>query len=167
MNYACSIGITLVPTHINQVLLNMISTVSTDTTQPASYFEHDADIGVIGRGATLEQAFEAAAQAVFAVITPLDGVRAQTTVSIEFEEADQELALVTWLNLLLGKARELGVVFSRFHLQHRGDKWNGEVSGEKWNDSLERGVEVKGATLTMLAVELTGSTWEARCVVDV
>ena len=145
----------------------MISTVLTDTTQPASYFEHDADIGVIGRGTTLEQAFEAAAQAVFAVITPLDGVRAQTTISIEFEEADQELALVTWLNLLLGKARELGVVFSRFHLQRRGDKWNSVVSGEKWNDSMERGVEVKGATLTMLAVELTGSTWEVRCVVDV
>jgi SHS2 domain-containing protein len=138
-----------------------------DVTSPTSYFEHDADIGVIGRGATLEQAFEAAAQAVFAVITPLDGVRTQTTVSIEFEEADQELALVIWLNLLLGKARELGVVFSRFHLQRRGDKWNGVVSGEKWNDSMERGVEVKGATLTMLAVELTGSTWEVRCVVDV
>jgi SHS2 domain-containing protein len=145
----------------------MASTVSTDTTERSSYFEHDADIGVIGRGATLEQAFEAAAQAVFAVITPLDGVRTQTTVSIEFEEADQELALVIWLNLLLGKARELGVVFSRFHLQRQGDKWNGVVSGEKWNDSMERGVEVKGATLTMLAVELTGSTWEVRCVVDV
>ncbi len=145
----------------------MVSTVLTDTTQPTSYFEHDADIGVIGRGATLEQAFEAAAQAVFAVMTPVDRVHAQTTVSIEFEEADQELALVTWLNLLLGKARELGMVFSRFHLQHQGDKWNGEVSGEKWNDNLERGVEVKGATLTMLSVERAGSTWEARCVVDV
>ena len=145
----------------------MASTVSTDTTERSSYFEHDADIGVIGRGATLEQAFEAAAQAVFAVITPLDGVGTQTTVSIEFEEADQELALVIWLNLLLGKARELGVVFSRFHLQRRGDKWNGVVSGEIWNDSMERGVEVKGATLTMLAVELTGSTCEVRCVVDV
>ncbi len=137
------------------------------TTQPQSYFEHDADIGVIGRGATVEQAFEAAAQAVFAIITPVDAVQPQATVSIEFEEADRELALVIWLNLLLGKARELGMVFSRFHLQHQGNKWNGEVSGEKWNDSLERGVEVKGATLTMLSVKQAGAAWEARCVVDV
>ena len=137
------------------------------TTQPLPYFGHDADIGVIGRGATVEQAFEAAAQAVFAIITPVDAVQPQTTVSIEFEEPDRELALVTWLNLLLGRACELGMVFSRFHLQHHGNKWNGEVSGEKWNDSLERGVEVKGATLTMLSVKQTGSTWEARCVVDV
>lgn len=137
------------------------------TTQPLSYFEHDADIGVIGRGATVEQAFEAAARAVFAIITPVDAVQPQATVSIEFEEADRELALVIWLNLLLGKARELGMVFSRFHLQHQGNKWNGEVSGEKWNDSLERGVEVKGATLTMLSVKQAGAAWEARCVVDV
>jgi SHS2 domain-containing protein len=135
--------------------------------QSPPYFEHDADIGVIGRGATVAQAFEAAAQAVFAIITPVDVVQPQTTVSIEFEEADLELALVTWLNLLLGKSRELGMVFSRFHLRHQGNKWHGEVSGEKWNDSLERGVEVKGATLTMLSVKQTGATWEARCVVDV
>ncbi len=135
--------------------------------QSPPYFEHDADIGIIGRGTTVEQAFEAGAHAVFAIITNLDMVQPKSAVTFEFEEADSEFAFVTWLNLLLGKARELGMVFSRFHLQHQGDKWNGEVSGEKWNDNLERGVEVKGATLTMLAVELTGSTWEARCVVDV
>jgi SHS2 domain-containing protein len=138
-----------------------------NTTSPTSYFEHDADIGVIGRGETVEQAFEAAARAVFAIMTPVDAVKPKTTVLIEFEEADRELALATWLNLLLGKARELDMVFSRFHLQHQGDKWNGEVAGEKWNDGLERGVEVKGATLTMLSVEQADSTWEARCVVDV
>ncbi|MDE2366260.1 MAG: archease, partial [Betaproteobacteria bacterium] len=33
--------------------------------------------------------------------------------------------------------------------------------------SLERGVEVKGATLTMLSVKQAGAIWEARCVVDV
>src|SRR5690348_6833925 len=145
----------------------MVSTASIDTTQPTSYFEHDADIGVIGRGATLEQAFEAAAQAVFAVITPVDRVQAQTTVSIEFEEADQELALVTWLNLLLGKARELGMVFSRFHVQRRENVWSTEALGEKWREVMERGVEVKGATLTMLSVKQTGAMWEVRCIVDV
>jgi SHS2 domain-containing protein len=30
---------------------------------PQAYFEHDADVGVIGRGATPEQAFAAAAAA--------------------------------------------------------------------------------------------------------
>jgi SHS2 domain-containing protein len=131
------------------------------------YFEHDADIGIIGWGTTVEQAFEAAGQAVFGIITNLDAVRQSTAVAIEFEEADPEFALVTWLNLLLGKARELGMVFCRFRVQHQGNNWRTEALGENWRPGLERGVEVKGATLTMLSVEKTGDVWEARCVVDV
>ena len=135
--------------------------------QTRGYFEHDADMGIIGWGDTVEQAFEAAAQAVFGIVTNLDSVESSSVVMIEFEESDPEFALVTWLNLLLGKARELGMVFCRFRVQHQGNHWHMEASGEKWRPDLERGVEVKGATLTMLSVRKTGATWEARCVVDV
>lgn len=136
-------------------------------TSSSPYFQHDADIGIIGRGTTLEQAFEAAAQAVFAIVTDLALVQPSSTLTLEFEETDPELALVTWLNLLLGKAREQGMVFSRFHVQHHGSQWRAEAVGEKWHAGLERGVEVKGATLTMLSVKQTGAMWEARCIVDV
>ncbi len=131
------------------------------------YFEHDADIGIIGRGITIEQSFEAAARAVFAIITNLESVQPSAAVTIEFEESDVELALVTWLNLILGKSRELGMVFSHFYIQHQDDQWYGKMLGEKWRDGLERGVEVKGATLTMLSVKQIGLLWECRCVVDV
>lgn len=136
-------------------------------TSTSPYFQHDADIGIIGRGTTLEQAFEAAAQAVFAIVTDLAQVQPSNTLTLEFEEADPELALVTWLNLLLGKAREQGMIFSRFHVQHQGSQWRAEAVGEKWRAGLERGVEVKGATLTMLSVKQSGTMWEARCIVDV
>ncbi|MBS0484626.1 MAG: archease, partial [Proteobacteria bacterium] len=59
-----------------------------------SYFEHDADIGIIGRGLTVEQSFEAAAHAVFAIITHIEEVQPVTVVAVEFEESDVELALV-------------------------------------------------------------------------
>mgnify|MGYP001584056044 CR=1 FL=1 len=121
----------------------------------SSYFAHDADIGIIGRGLTVEQSFEAAALAVFAIITNLEAVQPATAVVIEFEESDPELALVIWLNLILGKSRELSMVFSHFHIQHQGNQWHGKVLGEKWHDGLERGVEVKGATLAMLAINST------------
>jgi SHS2 domain-containing protein len=133
----------------------------------SSYFEHDADMGIVGCGMTIEQSFEAAAQAVFAIITNLESVQPSTVVTIEFEETDLELALVIWLNLILGKAQELGMVFSRFYIQHQGNQWYAKVMGEKWHDGMERGVEVKGATLTMLSVKQAGPIWEARCVVDV
>lgn len=145
----------------------MNSTSSPQAETNTSYFEHDADIGIIGRGVTIEQSFEAAARAMFAIITNLDAVEPSTVVTIEFEESDTELALVTWLNLILGKAREFGMVFNYFHLEHSNDHWQGELRGEPWRNELERGTEVKGATLTMLSVKQTGGFWEARCVIDV
>lgn len=132
-----------------------------------SYFEHDADVGVVGRGETVEQAFEAAAQAVFAIMTNLDGVQSREEILIEFEEADLEFALVIWINLILGKARESGMVFNDFHLQRNGQQWRARITGEKWRDALERGVEVKGATFTMLSVRQMKGIWVAQCVVDV
>lgn len=131
------------------------------------YFEHDADIGVVGRGATMEQAFERAAAAMFAVMTDIAAVVRAVRVAFSFEEADPELALVTWLNRLLAEARSRGLVFGDFHLERDGDHWHGQAWGEPWRPELERGVEVKGATLTMLFVHKLGGGWEARCIVDV
>lgn len=137
--------------------------------QPAgdAYFEHDADVGIVGRGGTLEEAFEAAARATFAIMTDLAAVQQKRSVSLEFEEADVELALVRWLNLLLGLSHEEGLVFGHFWIERDGVRWRGGASGEPWRPGLERGVEVKGATLTMLQVRQAGEGWEARCVVDV
>jgi SHS2 domain-containing protein len=131
------------------------------------YFEHDADIGVAGRGATLEEAFESAAAATFGVMADLTAVRPEQSVTLAFEEADVEIALVRWLNLLLGISHEKGLVFSRFWIERDGVNWRGGASGEPWRRDLERGVEVKGATLTMLEVKEDHGGWHARCVVDV
>jgi len=131
------------------------------------YFEHDADVGVVGRGATLEQAFVAGAEAVFSLITRLDGVRPRKSVEVQFEEADPELAFVTWINQLLGHAHENGLVLGKFELEREGDRWRGRAWGEPWRDEMERGVDVKGATLTMLSVAQIDGGWEARCVIDV
>jgi SHS2 domain-containing protein len=132
-----------------------------------SYFDHDADVGVVGRGDTLELAFEAAARAMFAIMTDISTVRPQKSVPVEFEEADPELALARWLNLLLATAREHGMVFGAFSVAREGGRWRGAAGGETWRPAHERGVEVKGATLTALSVRQVPGGWEARCVVDV
>jgi len=131
------------------------------------YFEHDADIGVIGRGGTLEQAFESAAGATFAIMADPASLGEALEIEVAFVEDDIEFALVQWLNALIGAAREQGAVFRRFALSRQGSRWLGRAWGERWRDDLERGVEVKGATLTMLSVKPTEAGWEARCVVDV
>lgn len=131
------------------------------------YFDHDADIGVIGRGATVEAAFVAAARAVFALMTDLAAVAPHERIEIEFEEGDREIALVTWLNALLAHAADRGIVPASFELSRRGDTWHGSARGERWREDLVRGIDVKGATLSMLSVRETAQGWEARCIVDV
>ncbi|HEX7404235.1 MAG TPA: archease [Usitatibacter sp.] len=131
------------------------------------YFEHGADVGVIGRGASLEEAFADAARAVFALATDPGAVAARERLEIEFDEGDVELALVRWLNLLLAAAGTRGLALRSFSLRRDGGRWRGEAWGEPWREGLERGTEVKGATLTMLSVKREGDAWEARCVVDV
>ncbi|MBI4507046.1 MAG: archease [Chloroflexi bacterium] len=141
-----------------------------DAHQPAEtygYFDHDADIGIVDRGATPEAAFEAAAEATFAVMVDIRTLRATTRIVFAFDETDLELALVAWLNRLLAEARSAGQALGRFRLRREDDHWTGEAWGEPWRADLERGVEVKGATLTMLAVRAADVGWEARCVIDV
>lgn len=130
------------------------------------YFDHDADTGVIGRGATIEEAFVHAAEATFALMCDPARVEPRERLELEFEEADPELALVTWLNALLAQANARGLALSRFELTRDGARWRGAAWGEPWHAGLERGTQVKGATLTALAVIERPTGWEARCVVD-
>jgi len=131
------------------------------------YFEHDADVGVFGRGDSIEAAFVAAAESVFDLITDISQVRPQERIDVDFEEPDADLALVIWLNSLLGQASERRLALGRFELQRRGTRWVGAAWGEPWREELARGVDVKGATLTQLAVRSREDGWDARCVVDV
>ncbi|MBI2959654.1 MAG: archease [Betaproteobacteria bacterium] len=132
-----------------------------------AYFAHDADIGVAGRGPTLEAAFAAAAHAMFSIQTDPGAVRPRERIEFEFAESDIELALMIWLNRLLGETRVRGLALADFGIARAGDSWSGWALGEPWRAEHSRGTEVKGATLTMLSVRCTGGTWEARCVVDV
>lgn len=65
-----------------------------------NYFDHEADIGIIGRGKTLESAFESAAYTMFAIMADIKKLTVDHTIEFSFEENDAEIAFVTWLNFL-------------------------------------------------------------------
>lgn len=131
------------------------------------YFEHDADIGIVGHGATPEEAFEGAASAMFAIMADAAQIRPLVQLAFSFVEDDMELALVTWLNRLLSEARQRNLVLGRFSLSRSRGEWQCVAWGAPWDAHMARGTEVKGATLTMLHVGQSAGKWEARCVVDV
>jgi SHS2 domain-containing protein len=131
------------------------------------YFDHDADIGIVGRGRSIEQAFVAAAVAMFDLSCDTSSVQSAERVDIAFKENDVEYALIAWLNALLTQAHARGLALGRFALERDGAAWRGTAWGEPWRADLTPGIGVKGATLTMLSVRQHGQAWEARCVVDV
>lgn len=135
--------------------------------EPYGYFDHDADIGIIGRGETVEQAFESAAEAMFAIMADTLSEPLENEIDFEFEEEDTEFAFVRWLNTLIAYAQSRSLILGKFEIRREGTVWHAKAWGTPWCREIVRGVEVKGATLTMLCVEEQDGIWEARCIVDV
>jgi SHS2 domain-containing protein len=132
------------------------------------HFEHGADIGVRGIGATKAEAFEQAALALTAVITDPHSVAQLDTVPIHCEAPDDELLLTDWLNALVYEMAVRRMLFGRFQVELQGKQLHGLATGEL--TSVQRhhpAVEVKGATLTSLRVAPVDGGWLAQTVVDV
>jgi len=132
------------------------------------HFPHQADVGVRGLGATLEQAFEQAALALTAVITDL-AVAPREMIRLSCEAPDAELLLVDWLNLLIYEMATRNMLFGRFEVHLEDNR----LEAQAWGEALEPtrhhpAVEVKGATYTALKVaQQPDGGWLAQCVVDV
>ena len=133
------------------------------------HFAHGADIGVRGWGATAAQAFEQAALALTGVVTDPSLVRPDCAVPIRCRAPDLELLLYEWLNNLVFHMAAQRLLFSAFDVRIIGGELEGEARGEPVD--VERhapAVEVKGATLTELAVRQDDDgRWRAQCILDV
>jgi len=131
-------------------------------------FDHEADIGVAGEGATLEEAFAGGARAMFSVMFEMENARPTNEIAVSCTASDTELLFVRWLNMLLAEADLRKMVFSDFELEIDAGRLDARVLGEPYDaDRHGRGVEVKGATLTELRVARTPAGWRAQTVVDV
>jgi SHS2 domain-containing protein len=133
------------------------------------HFEHRADIGVRGYGASLEEAFEQAAIGLTAIITDIQSIREQTAVEISCAEPNPELLLVDWLNAVIYEMATRRVLFCRFEVDI--DR-QGHLAARAYGEPIDvrrhqPAVEIKGATYTELRVRERDGLWSAQCVVDV
>ncbi len=114
-------------------------------------------------------AFEQAALAMTAVMTDPATVRLEETIEIDCAAPDAELLLVDWLNAVVYEMATRSMIFGAFKVDTDGFQLHAIAKGE--HVSKERhapAVEIKGATLTELAVnEDRPGEWRAQCVVDV
>jgi len=132
------------------------------------HYEHGADIGVRGVGASKTEAFEQAALALTAVIADPAAVQQRERVALACEAPDDELLLAEWLNALVYEMATRRMLFSRFAVRLEGTLLTAEAWGEAVDAARHHpAVEVKGATYTTLRVAQEGDGWLAQTVVDV
>ena len=135
---------------------------------PYETFEHEADIGIRGYGATLAEAFENTASALYSEMVTIGSVKPVERRSISVSAPNRELLLVEWLNALLSLSDIERMVFSKFEVTTDGTS----LLGHAWGEPLDRlrhepHVEVKAATYHLLQVADENGRFIAQCVVDV
>ena len=133
------------------------------------HFYHQADIGVRGRGRSMEEAFEQAAVALTAVITDPAKVACTEKIRVFCNCDDNELLFVDWLGALIYEMATRKMLFARFEVNIKGP----DLCAEGWGEPIdiekhEAAVEIKAATYTSLEVSCNeAGLWIAQCVVDV
>ncbi len=133
------------------------------------HFEHKADIGLRGYGATPAEAFGQCALALTAVITDVAAVAPRAAITIACTAPELETQLLNFLDALLLEMGLRKMLFSRFEVRIEG----GSLTATAWGEPVDvarhqPAVEVKAATYHALAVhQQPDGTWLAQCVVDV
>lgn len=133
-----------------------------------AHFEHDADIGVVGRGPTKAEAFRQAALALTGVVTDPAAVKSDIAVPVACDAGGDEFLLVEWLNAVVYEMAVRSMVFGDFVVEIDGGSLRATAYGERVDiERHQPAVEIKGATLTELQVTHGAEGWRVQCVVDV
>jgi SHS2 domain-containing protein len=129
---------------------------------------HTADMGIEATGASLAEAFIAAAHGLKEMIFGDTPVTPRQSAPVSLESGDAGELLVAWLGEILYLFEVRGLVPAEFVISEvTGESLRGEVAGESFDPKrhpVER--EVKAITYHQLSVERDGQGWRARVYVD-
>ena len=130
--------------------------------------EHEADVGVLGIGKTLEEAFQEGAKAMFSVMVNLDDLSPDKMVQVECDAVDDESLFVEWLNALLAQKDIEELFFVKFEVKIEDHKLVGKAWGCSFDlDKQEVLNDVKAATYHGLRLEKKDKDYYIRCVLDI
>lgn len=82
--------------------------------------EHEADIGVVGIGKTLNEAFSEGARAMFSIMCDLGHVEHVECAQVQCSASSVEMLFVEFLNKLLAKAGIREMLFNEFKVKITG-----------------------------------------------
>jgi SHS2 domain-containing protein len=129
---------------------------------------HTADVGIAAAGATVQEAFAAAAYGMFDLMFDLAVVHGDEVCRVEAEGDTREELLVAWLSALLAEAEIRGLALCRFEVDEiGGSRLRGTAAGGRVEALELRGPPIKAVTHHEAAVEEVAGGWEARVLFDV
>lgn len=133
------------------------------------FFDHTADIGIRGRGATLAELCAAMAQGLVELIAEDSRLQASEARPVDLSAADAEALLLGWLNELLCWFSTDRFLPIRYELTETiPTRLHGRVLGEVFDPARHtQGREVKAITRHGLAVRQDAGGWTAEAIVDI
>ena len=123
---------------------------------PYSYTEHISDVCIRAQGRTLEEAFEAGAEAMLNCMFGLESIEEKTSVEITAEAGEIDLLFVEVLNEVLSIQGRDGLALKRLKaeailLKGKNLSFKGAVFGERFDPEKHAvKTEVKAATYSGL-----------------
>ncbi len=137
--------------------------------------EHPADVGFRAYGATLEELFANAAEALFTLACELEGIEEREQRTVYASARDLESLLFAWLAEILAAGDAEKMFFRRAEvkeLQPPASNRDGEVRGVVYGERFDRsrhhpGTYIKAVTYHQLRMERTADGWRATVYLDV
>ena len=130
--------------------------------------EHTADVGVRGRGHSLEEAFAQTTLGLLEITGTFRPDRVGESHSIEVEGRDLGAVLIDWLSEVLYLQDSKDALISTVELGSvTGTSAAGSVTLVQRGDEDEVGTPVKAITYHQLKVEPIGDEWETQVIVDI
>lgn len=139
--------------------------------EPYELLEHSGDAYIAAHGATLEDALENAAKAMFNVMTDINTIKPEVRDEFTVEAEDEIELLHEWLNKLLITFDIEGKLYSKFKVKiRRVDErilLKAEAYGEPFNPSKHPSkVEVKAVTYHKMDIERRDGDVTVRFILD-
>ena len=138
---------------------------------------HTADIIIVVRGRSLEEAFEQAARGVYEVITDTSKVEPRKERVIETSGVDLYQLLYRWIEDLLYYTDSEGLVFSKFKVERierigEGEEAEYRLKGQAWGEPFREEKHphrtiVKAMTYAMMEIVKENGCWRVQFVVDI
>ncbi len=122
------------------------------------FLEHTADVYIRAHGATMEEAYQNAAVAMFETITDSTKIAQTQKEILEVEAEDQYALLYNWLEALLVKFETENVLFSKFEITDwKETSENFKFKARGWGEKFEpkkhpQKVGVKAVTYHLMVI---------------